>query len=147
MKTKQYINKDALVAKIESEKKYAQTLANNAINNSMQQFYDGMKEGLDKLLSFIEILEVQPLSNQWSAEDEKMLNDANGAVAIADYYTYDDKQKIETWLKSLKQRYTWVPSKKQIEALEWALSLAKNCGEECAFDLRTLSEQLNKLRL
>lgn len=40
----------------------------------------------------------------WSEEDEKMLNDAIGAVGIADYYTYDDKQEIENWLKSLKDR-------------------------------------------
>ena len=40
----------------------------------------------------------------WSVEDEKMLHDAIGAVAAADYYTYDDKQEIEDWLKSLKNR-------------------------------------------
>lgn len=33
----------------------------------------------------------------------------------------------------------------QMKALTNALSLAKNCGEESAFDLRTLHEQLKKL--
>ena len=32
------------------------------------------------------------------------------------------------------------------DKLAYALSLAKNCGEESAFDLRTLYEQLKKLR-
>ena len=60
---------------------------------------------LADLRDFIETLEVmQQSKQQWSEEDEKMLNDATGAIAIADYYTYDDKQEIEAWLKSLKQR-------------------------------------------
>ena len=42
--------------------------------------------------------------------------------------------------------YTWKPSDEQMEALDWALSLAKNCGEECAFYLRTLQDQLKKLK-
>ncbi len=40
----------------------------------------------------------------------------------------------------------WKPSDEQMEALANALSLAKNCGEESSFDLRTLYEQLKKLR-
>ena len=53
------IDKDALVAEIESKKKYAQTLGDNAINSSMQQFYDGMKQGCVDILSFIDTLEVK----------------------------------------------------------------------------------------
>ena len=55
----QYIPKSALVAEIESKKKYAQTLGNNAINSSMQQFYDGMKQGCVDILSFLDTLEVK----------------------------------------------------------------------------------------
>ena len=55
----QYIKKSALVAEIESRKKYAQTLGDNAINGSMQQFYDGMKQGCVDILSFIDTLEVK----------------------------------------------------------------------------------------
>ena len=40
----------------------------------------------------------------------------------------------------------WKPSEEQMKALAEALSLAKNCGEESAFDLRTLYEQLKKLK-
>lgn len=43
-------------------------------------------------------------TKEWGEEDEKMLNDAIGAVGAADYYTYDDKQEIENWLKDIKQR-------------------------------------------
>ena len=39
----------------------------------------------------------------------------------------------------------WKPSEEQMKALSNALSLAKNCGEESAFDLRTLYEQLKAL--
>lgn len=41
---------------------------------------------------------------EWSEEDERMFNSCCAAVAAADYYTLDDKQDIENWLKSLKDR-------------------------------------------
>jgi hypothetical protein len=53
------IDKDALVEEIESKRKYAQTLGDNAINSSMQQFYDGMKQSCVDILSFIDTLEVK----------------------------------------------------------------------------------------
>ena len=53
----------------------------------------------------------------WSEEDKKMIDDAIGAIGAADYYTYDDKQEIENWLKFLKERYTWKPSDEQMEVL------------------------------
>ena len=59
-------------------------------------------------------------------------------------------QKDIDWFRTLKDRMqpqsTWKPSDEQMEALAWALGLAKNCGEECAFDLRTLQDQLKKLK-
>lgn len=56
---KQFIDKDALVAELESKKKYAQTLGDKAINGSMQQFYDGMKQGCVDTLSFVNSLKVK----------------------------------------------------------------------------------------
>ena len=53
------IDKSALVAEIESKKKYAQILGDNAINSSMQQFYDGMKQGCIDILSTLDTLEVK----------------------------------------------------------------------------------------
>lgn len=55
----QYIKKTAVVAEIEKKKKYAQTLGDNAINSSMQQFYDGMKQGCVDILSSIDTLDVK----------------------------------------------------------------------------------------
>jgi len=40
----------------------------------------------------------------WSEEDERMFNSCCAAVAAADYYTLDDKQDIEDWLKSIRQK-------------------------------------------
>jgi len=53
------IDKDAVVAEIESKKNMAQILGDNAINGSMQQFYDGMKQGCIDILSFLDALEVK----------------------------------------------------------------------------------------
>ena len=66
----QYINKATLIAELESKRKYAQNLGDNAINGSMQQFYDGMKQGCVDLLSFLTILEVKEVDlekeiDQW----------------------------------------------------------------------------------
>ena len=41
---------------------------------------------------------------KWSEEDEELLQHCCGAVAAADYYTLEDKEEMENWLKSLKQR-------------------------------------------
>ena len=68
----QYIQKSALVAEIESKKKYAQTLGNNAINGSMQQFYDGMKQGCVDILSFLDTLEVKDIPS-WKRATEDIL--------------------------------------------------------------------------
>lgn len=53
------IDKDAVLEKIESMKNRAQILGDNAINVSMQQFYDGMKESCVEILSFLDTLEVK----------------------------------------------------------------------------------------
>ena len=55
----QYISKSALVAEIKSKRKYSQILGDNAINSSMQQFYDGMEQGCVDILSSIDNLEIK----------------------------------------------------------------------------------------
>ena len=72
------IDKSALVAEIESKKKYAQTLGDNAINSSMQQFYDGMKQGCVDLLSFINTLEVKDVNSVWHNIDDIPNYNLNG---------------------------------------------------------------------
>jgi len=99
---------------------------------------------------------VQPqLKQEWSEDDEKMLNEIIEDVIpcgeCPDYpteeerkYYYEGQKKVD-WLKSLKPQKQWKPSEEQIKAVEESLSLAKNCGEEYSFDLRTLLEQLKAL--
>lgn len=55
----QYIDKATLIAEIKREKLYAQTLGDNAINSSMQQFYDGMREECNNLLNLLNTLEIK----------------------------------------------------------------------------------------
>jgi hypothetical protein len=84
-------------------------------------------------------------ASDWSKEDERHLNTSVAYLKDAKEFKKMAENCID-WLNSLKDRYTWKPSDEQMEALAWALSLAKNCGEECAFNLRTLQDQLKKLR-
>ena len=94
---------------------------------------------------------VQPQSKQeWSEEDESnfqgIIDELKANKHHATDYEHMTYYRLLSWFKSLKERYVWKPSDEQIEALDWALSLAKNCGDERAFDLRTLQDQLKKLR-
>lgn len=85
----------------------------------------------------------------WSKEDESnfqgIIDELKANKHNAPDYDLPTYDRFLSWLKSIKDRYTWKPSDEQMKALDWALSLAKNCGDECAFDLRTLQEQLKKL--
>ena len=55
------IDKAAVVAEIELKKIRAHILGDSAINSSMRQFYDGMKEGYINLLVSLETLEVKEI--------------------------------------------------------------------------------------
>lgn len=93
---------------------------------------------------------------EWSIEDKKKLNRIYRLLSqAADCHAFSttcrligDKECIELqdFLMSLKPQTQWKPSEEQMQALAEALSLAKNCGEESAFDLRTLYEQLKKIK-
>ena len=95
---KQYIDKSAVVAEIESKRKYAQHLGDNAINGSMQQFYDGMKQGCVDILSFLDTLEVKEvdLDKHLKEDIEDTLFDLNGVAVIGatHYLTVDDVKEI-----------------------------------------------------
>ena len=73
---KQYIDKADVIAEIERKKAYAQTLGDNAINSSMQQFYDGMREGCNNLLSFLNTLEVKEVDLEKEIEKYLLTNAA-----------------------------------------------------------------------
>lgn len=90
-------------------------------------------------------------TKEWSEEDENAIQVLKDIVKHSNeidenIYTMSLKEKLYDWLKSLRLQSHWKPSDEQMKALSDALSLAKNCGEENAFDLRTLYEQLKKLR-
>ena len=90
------------------------------------------------------------------SEDERIRKILVEAVTqvLQDQYCSNrgvSKEKVVAWLEKQEGKHKtepqsrWRPSEEQMYALAWALSLAKNCGEECAFDLRTLLEQLKNL--
>ena len=93
---------------------------------------------------------VQPQPKQeWSEEDEDNLTDI--FVAIDNFYTTNHKKELITFLKSLKDRYTWKPSDEQIMALDGICSYIRNkadweISQDMVSDLYKLSEQLKKLR-
>ena len=103
---------------------------------------------------------IQPQPKQkWSEEDEAiyygvieteqyMLDVVNGIKKfnVGNISIKEECTRELNWLKSLRPQNTWKPSEEQMKALDEARSLANNCGEESAFDLRTLHEQLKKLR-
>ena len=88
---------------------------------------------------------IKEIKSDWSEEDEWKFSDILALLRGGENCHYNTPD-LFAWLKSLKERYTWKPSDEQMEALADALSLAKNCGEEKAFDLRTLYEQLQKIK-
>jgi uncharacterized protein YajQ (UPF0234 family) len=51
----------------------------------------------------------------------------------------------EDWLKHLKDRYTWKPSNKQMEALDDAIDICSKQNNEIGDWLDNLREQLKKL--
>jgi hypothetical protein len=91
---------------------------------------------------------------EWNEEDEKMVGnirsmiekyaisqsavDVNGELCDK---TYID---VDNWLKFLKQRYAWKPSKEQMEALEHFI-IHHNGSTNYAKDLEELRIQLKKL--
>ena len=99
-------------------------------------------------ISFIDKLYKQKPA-EWSEEDESNFQGIIDVIKENKHHTTDYEHmiyyKLLSWFKSLKERYVWKPSDEQMKALDWALSLAKNCGNECAFELRTLQEQLKKI--
>lgn len=49
-------DKDLIKNEVKKIQTYAKTIGDNAINSSMQQFYDGMKQCCVNILSFIDSL-------------------------------------------------------------------------------------------
>lgn len=87
---------------------------------------------------------VEQKPTEWSEEDEDVINHLLAICAGAKRYRQfagclqEDITKYQTWLKSLKGRYTWKPSDYELEVLKLAAEKDGTC-------LMGLYEQLKKL--
>ena len=85
-----------------------------------------------------ELVEQKP----WSEEDELCLTET--LYLIRNSYSVDDKvERLSNWVKSLKDRYTWKPSDKQMEALR--IAIGDEQGSDCCDILRSLLKDLKSL--
>ena len=85
---------------------------------------------------------VQPQQKQeWSKEDEKIYQSIMDDTVQENQL---DSKQID-WLKSLKDRYTWKPSEKQIYSLDRALRFYGK-GTAVYDSVKELLEQLKKLK-
>ena len=68
--------------------------------------YDDNTNLLNSLINDLYKLEKQGEQKPaaWSKDDEAMFQSCTGAIWAADYYLYEDKQDMEAWLKSIKDR-------------------------------------------
>lgn len=90
----------------------------------------------------IEIEKQSEHKSDWSEEDEKMLTSTIEYLNEFREVYQKGAQECIAWLKSIKERYTWKPSKEQMEALfEAKLASIKNRE----YFLGTLYEDLKKI--
>ena len=104
---------------------------------------DGYKSDDGILEHKCAISAVKELSKQhkpWSEEDEKIINKLIAVVEL--YYGIGndlDKQRCLSWLNSLKDRYTWKPTKEQLTELRCVIS-------GCSYDIEPLVELEKELK-
>ena len=87
----QYIDKSALVAEIERKIAFAQAMSDNAINSSMQQFFDGMKDCGKQLSTFLSTLEAKDV------ESENVSTDLDEAAEGYANKEYPDEPSCGQW--------------------------------------------------
>ena len=99
------IDKAAVVSEIKHKKIYAQTLGDNAINISMQQFYDGMKQGCVDILSFLDTLEVKEWQEEpVSDELEKVVEEIVDPTVLNAYGVKDIANRLRrTMVKTVSK--------------------------------------------
>lgn len=79
----------------------------------------------------------------WSEEDENRINRLIAYFEDKESFSAEDDVIYANWLKSLKDRYTWKPTKEQIMALRWVLNhIPYDSHKE---EISGLLEQLMKL--
>jgi outer membrane protein OmpA-like peptidoglycan-associated protein len=92
----------------------------------------------------------------WSEEDENNTGQLHRLIVEKAYSEYDIDtdngtiygkwSKLDNWLKSLKERYTWKPSDEQLKALDIAIRCGIQLGTWEENALRSLNEKLRKLK-
>ena len=121
-------------------------------------YYKGEGSYLD-IIAADDGYELVEQNHAWSKEDEKMLNKcieyASNIVPVkateesglfVDFKRIPD-EKVQDWLKSLKERYTWKPSDEQMEYLAKAITTLGNEGDnKTSAILCELRTDLKKLK-
>ena len=90
-----------------------------------------------------ELVEQKPAG--WSEEDENYIND------LIKYFSQNEKlentkEDIVCWLKSIKDRYTWKPSDKELGALLVAIGDERQESSDVAKELLKIYHHLKKLK-
>ena len=88
------IDKDKIVAELKRLIAYSQNMEDNAINSSMQQFFDGIKEGYTDALSSIQSIETKEVNLEKEFYDflDTLIGKDNGHLSedelfsIAEYF-------------------------------------------------------------
>ena len=92
---------------------------------------------------------IPQLKQEWSEEDDDIIEEIEAIIDAYVLEEYNPKVLID-WCKSLKDRYTWKPSKGQLECLSYAIDKAEKdysplTNNRIYLTLKTLKEELEKL--
>ena len=99
---------------------------------------------IDWLNSLPERFSLRP-KQEWSEEDEEMLDAMVDIVANSLYEPLCPRDKMLCWLKSLRPQPHWKPSEKEIEALSWAINYLTDIEQGCASTLALLKFNLKEM--
>jgi hypothetical protein len=112
--------------------------------NMLQSILDEYKSMQIEKRTWLKSLKdrIQP-KQEWSEEDEKIIIQIKDAVE--NYFPTPVADKIKSWLKSLKERYTWKPSDEQMDALLVKIPIEDSCNKVDNI-LKSLYSDLKKLK-
>lgn len=133
------------------QKPYPETL-DKAIELYYYSYGNG-KGGFDNLSleKFKDIIKtfVEDYGNKtaWSDEDYNMIYCCTSAIWAADYYSHEDKEKMENWLESLKPQPQWKPTEEQLHCFKCVIDFYKTKVDDTIVQslLDSLYNDLKKL--
>jgi len=129
----------------EEDKLKMDTLINVITNQRGSAIFEGFlpEELVNWLKSIKERVQPQP-NKDWSEEDEMMVNDI--IEAIDTQYAVSDYNDMVSWLKCLKDRYTWNPSDEQMATFWDAICNLNHDGYKWINNMKSLYQDLKKLK-